>query len=145
MKKLCCCFLTVPLIFILSLPLYAQPGGELCEEKAQTECSLDNSVIKYLKDERYSSDQARGKRFSVIDLFKSKAFAATKNVDEDRKKLREEWKEFLGLDVFYPYFKANEIENYVKEKTKVRLFNMHGGTEFSRDSKEIKYIFKRNF
>ena len=133
------------LMFILILPLYAQTNIDLCKENPQKIYSLDKSVKDYLRNERYNSDTPVKKKFSIIQFFKSKAFAGTQNVDEERKKIREEWKELLGLDVFYPYFKAQEIENYVQKKATVKFFNMHGKPEFNKESKEVKYIFKSKF
>ncbi len=137
--------LALALIFLLALPIYAQSDLYVLKGNSTTAESLDNSVKDYLRHERYDSDTPPRNRFSIIRLFKSKAFADTKNVDDERKKIREEWKEFLGLDVFYPYFKAQEIEEYVKNKTSVKLFNLKGKPEFNRESKSVKYIFKSRF
>jgi hypothetical protein len=146
MKKGAVCLLAFALMFFLSLPVYAQTNKDLCKEDPKTVCSLDKSVKDYLRNERYNSDNPPPRsKFSIIKLFKSKAFAETKNVDEERTKIREEWKEYLGLDVFYPYFKAQEVENYVQEKASVKLFNMKGKPEFNKESKGLKYIFKSKF
>jgi hypothetical protein len=145
MKKDAMYLLAFALIFILILPLYAQTSIDLCKENDQPVCSLDKSVKDYLRNERYNSDTPVKNRFSIIQLFKSKAFADTKNVDDERKKIREEWKELLGLDVFYPYFKAQEIENFVQKKATVKFFNLHGKPEFNKESKGVRYIFKSKF
>jgi hypothetical protein len=146
MKKGAMYLLAFALMFILTLPLYAQKNKDLCKEDSRTISSLDKSVKDYLRNERYNSDSPPPQnKFSIIKLFKSKAFAETQNVDEERKKIREEWKELLGLDVFYPYFKAQEVENYVQKKATVKLFNLRGKPEFNKDSKGVKYIFKSKF
>ena len=144
MAKIILYLLTLAVISGLSASAYAQPN-DLCKDKSAGYSSLDKSVTDYLKDERYNSDKPEKQGFSIIGLFKSKAFAAPQNADEDRKKLRDEWKEFLGLDVFYPYFKADEVEQYVSKKTSVKVFNLNGKPEFDRSSKGVKYIFKRKF
>jgi hypothetical protein len=145
MKKDAMYLLAFALTVILIVPIYAQTNKDLCKEKPQTVCSLDKSVKDYLRDERFNSDSPVKNKFSIIQLFKSKAFAETQNVDEERRKIREEWKELLGLDVFYPYFKAQEIEDFVQKKATVKFFNMHGRPEFNKESKGIKYIFKSKF
>jgi hypothetical protein len=145
MKRDAICLLAFALTFTLIFPLYAQTNIDLRKDDGQPVNSLDRSVKDYLRNERYNSDTPVKNKFSIIQLFKSKAFADTQNVDAERKKIREEWKEFLGLDVFYPYFKAQEIEDYVQKKATVKLFNLHGKPEFNKESKGVKYIFKSKF
>jgi len=137
-------FIISAAILSLSMPAYAQPS-DLCNGNNTASFLLDRSVANYFKNERYHSDTPQKGGFSIIRLFKSKAFASAQNADEDRRKIREEWKEALGLDVFYPYFKAKEVEDYVQKKSSVKLFNLHGKAEFSRETKELKYIFKKKF
>jgi len=57
--------------------------------------------------------------------------------------LREQWEKQLGIDIFYPYFKAKELETKVREKTSVRVFKMRGKSEFK--SNEAKYTFTIKF
>ena len=71
------------------------------------------------------------------------------NIDENAEKilLREQWEKQLGIDLFYPYFKAKEVESKVKEKTSVktnmRLLKLRGSPEFK--SNEAKYTFTVKF
>ena len=148
MKKITKLILTLIICGGLIIPLYAQPSKELCKENISNSTLIQQSVTNYLKNERYEPVVPQKNKFSIIRLFKSKAFAAEKNTrttDYDRNKIREEWSEFLGLDVFYPYFKAKEIEDYVQQKSAVKLFNLKGKAEFSKDYHGVKYIFKRKF
>ena len=66
-------------------------------------------------------------------------------IDENAEKiaLREQWETNIGIDVFYPYFKAKELESKVKEKTSVRVLKVRGKAEFK--SNEAKYIFTIKF
>ncbi|MDO8602620.1 MAG: hypothetical protein Q7O04_02085 [Candidatus Omnitrophota bacterium] len=57
--------------------------------------------------------------------------------------IREQWEKQLGIDIFYPYFKAKEIETKVREKTSVRVFKIKGKPEFK--SNEAKYTFSIKF
>lgn len=61
----------------------------------------------------------------------------------ERESLREDWRKALGLDIFYPYFKAKEIEEWVKEKASITLLDIKGRPQFSDD--QIKYTFKVKF
>ncbi len=57
--------------------------------------------------------------------------------------IREQWENNLGVDIFYPYFKAKELESKVREKSSVSIFKIKGKAEFK--NKEAKYIFKIKF
>lgn len=68
-----------------------------------------------------------------------------KPMDEDAEKivLREQWKRNIGIDIFYPYFKAKELESSVRKKTSVRVFKIRGKPEFKTN--EAKYTFSIKF
>lgn len=68
-----------------------------------------------------------------------------KQMDEKVEKivLREQWERTLGFDVFYPYFKAKELESRVSEKASVRVFKLKGKPEVKENS--VKYIFRIKF
>jgi hypothetical protein len=57
--------------------------------------------------------------------------------------IREQWENCLGIDIFYPYFKAKEIETKVREKNSVRIFKIKGKPEFKTN--EAKYTFTIKF
>jgi hypothetical protein len=46
--------------------------------------------------------------------------------------LRQAWAEFFGFDVWYPYYKAKEVESWVKERCSVKLFKLKGSPEFKK-------------
>lgn len=62
---------------------------------------------------------------------------------EDKAATRREWREFLGFDVFMPYFKVKEAEEWVSEKASVHVYKMKGKPKF--DENQIHYIFKTAF
>jgi hypothetical protein len=68
-----------------------------------------------------------------------------KPIDENAEKivLREAWEKAIGIDIFYPYFKAKELESKIKEKSSVRVLKLKGKPEFK--SNEAKYIFSIKF
>lgn len=61
----------------------------------------------------------------------------------EKKLLREQWQKFLGIDIWYPYFKAKEIEDWISDKTKVELFHFKGRVRF--ENNQVKYTFKAQF
>lgn len=68
-----------------------------------------------------------------------------KPIEENVEKiiLREQWERNIGIDIFYPYFKAKELESKVREKTSVRVLKMRGKSEFKNN--EAKYTFSIKF
>lgn len=68
-----------------------------------------------------------------------------KPVSEEEEKivLREQWERRLGVDIFYPYFKAREIESKVSKKGSIKVLNISGKPEIK--SNEAKYIFRIKF
>ena len=80
---------------------------------------------------------------SFLGFINKKAYAATIDEKEEKRILREEWKRLLGIDIFYPYFKAKEVEDWVSQKATIEFFNIKGRPKFEND--QIKYIFKARF
>ena len=68
-----------------------------------------------------------------------------KNIDikDDADILREQWKEALGVDIFYAHFKAKEITHKIEEKSNFKLFNMRGKATIKEDS--AIYTFSHKF
>ena len=68
-----------------------------------------------------------------------------KQIDENAEKIiiREQWERNIGIDIFYPYFKAKELESKIREKSSVRVFKLKGKPEFKNN--EAKYIFSIKF
>jgi hypothetical protein len=75
----------------------------------------------------------------------SKDFVKRYDQGEERKQLRRQWQELVGVDVFMPYFKVKEVEEIVSSKTSVTFFNMKGKARFNNNYKTVEYIFKKKF
>jgi hypothetical protein len=138
-------FLIVFLLLTLATSLYAQKNKDFYSEE-WLKSQSDKSELSFKKDllvDSFSKDFTEKKNNFFQRWFNSQAFASP--ADTNKEKLREDWKEFLGIDIFYPYFKAKEVENYIKEKTSVDFLNMKGRPEFDEGSNQIKYIFKKKF
>jgi hypothetical protein len=71
----------------------------------------------------------------------------TKRFDQENEKvqLRRQWQDLLGVDVFMPYFKVKEAEEYLTDKTKVTVFDFRGKAHFNESKKQVEYIFKKRF
>ncbi len=137
------------LIFLLTFTalLYAQKNEDIYNDewiKSQSD-KTELAFKKNLLVDSFSENLAQEKNNFFERWFNSIAFASPSDGNKEKIKLREDWKEFLGIDIFYPYFKAKEVENYVKEKTSVNFLNMKGRPEFDEGSNQIRYIFKKKF
>ena len=66
-----------------------------------------------------------------------------KDTKDDADTLRAEWKEALGVDIFFLHFKAKEITNKIEEKSKFKLFNMCGKATIKENS--VSYAFNHKF
>lgn len=80
------------------------------------------------------------KRLSFSEIIKYDTYPEL-DKEEEREILREEWKDLLyGLDIFYPYFKVKEFEDWIGEKINLQIFNIKGKPKLEGD--EILYIFR---
>ena len=68
---------------------------------------------------------------------------AKKDTEDDTDILRAEWKQALGADIFFVYFKAKEMTRKIEEKSKFKLFNMRGRAKIKEDS--ATYTFSHKF
>ena len=97
-----------------------------------------------LSNEELNSGVPKEKvRNPFLDFINTEAYAA--NIDEEDEKtiLRDKWKELLGIDIFYPYFKAKELEDWIKDRVSIKIFGMKGRPKFDRN--QIIYTFKAKF
>ncbi len=137
MKKI----LILGCILGMTLPLYAQeeliktestvlpletviPETETIEEAAEV-APVNNDIIA-----------------AFLEFINRTAHAAL-NGDDEKKVLRQKWKELLKIDVFYPYFKVKEVEDLISDKVSVKAFSMSGRPKLEKN--RIKYIFKKRF
>ena len=66
-----------------------------------------------------------------------------KDTKDDADTLRAEWKEALGVDIFFLHFKAKEITHKIEEKSQFKLFNMRGKATIKENS--ATYTFSHKF
>jgi hypothetical protein len=133
-------------VLALALPVYAQKNEALYNSNSQSNTPQNNDSFKDKLITNSISDSLNKENHSLLkSWFKSRAFAAPLDQNAEKKKSREQWQEFLGIDVFYPYFKAKEIENVIKTKTAVNFFDFKGKAEIDEGTSQVKYIFKKKF
>ena len=102
-----------------------------------------------IKEEPVVSLPVEKKNTAFLAFMNSEIHAVILYDDEEDKGkgeseiLRKKWKEFLGIDIFMPYFKAKEIEKKIREKTSVKIYKMKGKPEFEKTG--VKYVFKTKF
>ena len=127
-------------LLALSIPIYAQNGSEHKEEA--TPALKAESTQEELLDEAPTPIKVKETR-PFFDFIDKKAYASAVDKGEEKKILREKWKKLLGVDIFYPYFKAKEVEDWVSDRASVRFFNLRGRPKF--ENNQIKYTFKLKF
>jgi hypothetical protein len=65
------------------------------------------------------------------------------NEKSNSAQLLKEWEDMLGANVFYPYFKAQEARNIIKEKLTFKVCGMKMSVYYRND--KIYLVFKRKF
>ena len=91
-----------------------------------------------------STAQPNVKRDRVFwNFVNQRVYEDTVKIKEEKRILREKWQEWLGIDIFYPYYKAKEIESWVCDRTRVKIFNLRGRLKF--ENKQLRYTFSMKF
>ena len=125
----------VPLSYLKFNTVYVLPL------KLKSHDELLDSYAQILRLER-AKTQILQSSVPTVDHKYIKAFLNPPKVDEE-KLIRQQWREFFGMDVWYPYYKAKEIEDWVKEKFRIKIWKFKGKPRFRRD--RVDYIFKMKF
>ena len=129
-------------VLTLTIPLYAQGEVDLNQEvkpSIEAEAPQDENPTEATRPVPPKKKTTN----AFFDFINRKAYAAKIDENEEKKILREKWKKLLGIDIFYPYFKAKEVEDWVSEKVSIRIFNMRGRPKLEKN--KITYTFKVNF
>lgn len=69
-------------------------------------------------------------------------FGNTKTMDENNL-IRHDWENVFGVDVWYPYFTAKDLEANFKKKLGVKIFKLKGEPHFEKNL--VTYAFKATF
>jgi len=64
---------------------------------------------------------------------------------ESKDELRIKWKDFLGIDLFQPYFVIRDVEASFREFTAIDFGRLKGRLRFGNRYKEVEYKFKYEF
>jgi hypothetical protein len=62
---------------------------------------------------------------------------------DEKTQLRREWQQAFGIDVWLPYYKAKEVEGWVKQRFTVKIHHFKGEPQFERN--RVLYVFKNRF
>ena len=102
----------------------------------------DGAIRTYLPSP-HRQEPANKKSYFILEWLEESAYSS--NIDQQKEKdvLRKKWEDLIGVDIFYPYFKAKEVEKVVGDATKIQVFDMTGKTEIKKG--RVQYIFKRKF
>lgn len=122
----------------LTAPLFAQVNPQLLNKNQVSSVDCEKNLIF---DPVFFS--VRGQEF--FQKWSNHCPLPDQKDALEKQQLREQWEEFLGIDVFYPYFKVKQVEKYVQDKTKVDFFKFKGKTDFDEPSHSVKYIFRKRF
>ena len=140
---------TVRLIFIflflsiLTCPLYAQ--NKICYKELIPLTQLAANLTPNKIPIKISVAIQNNKEITnpYFDFINKNSNINQAEERDEKKILREKWKELLQIDIFYPYFKAKEVEDWVSGKFKCKVFKIKGRPKF--EDNQIKYIFKTHF
>ncbi|MCK9595358.1 MAG: hypothetical protein PHH68_02535 [Candidatus Omnitrophica bacterium] len=134
--------------FILPMPAFGQLNADLynpLKPALSSSPQAEMTSAKLLFAQPVSCDYSGKTEVVYTNWFDALVTVSRPDENEDRRKIRNDWKEFFGVDVFLPYYKAQEVEEFIQEKVSVKLFNVKGRPEYDRQTHQVKYIFKRKF
>lgn len=129
------------LLLTLVMPLYAQE--EAGNNKAESTVEAVPASEGQVSEDSISDSTEDKEGFSFSNFLNTKAYAAPLDKKEERRILRRRWEELIGVDIFYPYFKAKEVEDWASEKASVEILKIKGRPKFEDD--QIKYTFQIKF
>ncbi|MFA5361640.1 MAG: hypothetical protein WC335_00105 [Candidatus Omnitrophota bacterium] len=103
-------------------------------------------LLETLKPAAPEPAPAQKKYRAFLDFINNKTYAADVKLSimkNDKTVIREEWSRVLGIDIFYPYFKAKEIEDWISEKGSFKIGKLKGKPRF--EDNKFRYVFKMKF
>jgi hypothetical protein len=90
------------------------------------------------------SHQSRNKKGSLLrDILNKKESRRNSKKKDDGEEIRKEWREYFGADLWYPYFKAKEVEEWAADKTEIRILKLRGRLKL--EGNQIKQVFRVKF
>ncbi|OGX16986.1 MAG: hypothetical protein A3K83_07020 [Omnitrophica WOR_2 bacterium RBG_13_44_8b] len=134
----CVLFLVAPLS--AEAPLLPQGVPLSIQPKENSPAEKDLRVLKI-----GAVDLAQVEKEQRIITVDRKIFSALYNKPKvsEKELVRAEWQKAFGFDVWYPYYKTKEIEDWVSEKVSIKVFNLKGKPKF--ENGQIKYTFLSKF
>lgn len=142
---------------ILTLVQVLVFAGTLYAQQAQRPVAKDMRPPVVVPVKLYDSAFAQGtdmslrvaienqSRYVYWSWLNSSVVANDRRAEFEKKQLRRQWQDLLGVDVFMPYFKMKEAEGFISDRTKVTVFTIKGKAHFNEKKKQVEYIFKKKF
>ncbi|HTY45943.1 MAG TPA: hypothetical protein VMD52_08145 [Patescibacteria group bacterium] len=125
--------------------LFFSPSALPGETQLIPEQEYEKDVSLPLPSRAAPAQPAKVKKYrSFLGYIDKKVYDDTMPIKEERRISRQQWQEFLGVDIFRPYFQAKEIENKICDKTKVEIFHIKGRLNVEGKNK-VRYTFKIKF
>jgi|GEM_PF-2813962 len=148
MKNLIGIFTAIVSFLIFTMPAFCQLSADLynpLKPSLSSSPPVEITPVELLFVQPVSRDYSVKKERVSGNWFDSLVIVVRADDNDDRNKIRNDWKEFFGVDVFMPYYKAKDVEEFVQEKVSVKFFNIKGRPEYDRETHQVKYIFKSKF
>jgi hypothetical protein len=115
---------------------------EINKEKILSKIKTEKEFYDLYFDIKIINKKSEKKSFNVVNDEVLKAFF-NKPIINEEKLIRQQWENVFGFDVWYPYYKAKEIEGLVKKKLTIRIFKFKGEPLFELN--RTLYVFKSTF
>lgn len=133
----------------LVVPLFAQTSIITLQEQPQLLPQENNSSTNYLPlpeintiEIKHPEKEPQAKPILKVNSKIFKSLYNKPKIDE-KKRIRQEWQKAFGFDVWYPYYKAKDIENWISDRVSIKIFKMKGRAKF--ENKQFKYVFETKF
>jgi hypothetical protein len=142
--SLCACTYPVLAQSLLPVPEKTLSSPPSIDSSATQQVMLPDLRIKIAAPDLIN-DQKTTQQCKAFSLTCRRAFKSLYNTPktDEREEIRAQWEETLGIDVWFPYYKAKEIENTICEKASIKIHRLKGKPKW--EGNRILYIFKLSF
>lgn len=131
------------LVSVITAPLYAE-GDSVYVKPAGSSIRLNSFPNNELQKNPPAIFLKREEVYlSFADWLNEKPYPIRLSEEDEKEKIRQDWKDAFGIDVFSPYFKVEEVKEKVEEKSTVKVKKIRGKARIKED--EAKYIFSIKF
>lgn len=134
-------------ILCLGTPLYAQALLTLPNKPPNFKSQENEGTLKYLRPPELNATELvyLGEKQQMAHEVGITTFKTLYNPPKvnEKESLRAEWKKVFGIDVWYPYYQAKKIEDWVSHRLSIKMFKMKGEPKLGGN--QFKYTFSSKF